>query len=481
MAFETEFDLVCDTLQGALDEGPVLTVSEVNARVERRLESDPALRSIRVLGEISSWTVRTDRNGNPYAFFTLRDEMSQLSGVIWNDALSQLPRHPENGETVRVRGSIDVYAVRGVYQIQAERLVIENRAGALWQQYELTKRKLEAEGLFATARKRPLPKYPRRVGVITSLEGAVLHDIVRIARERHAGIPIVVFPASVQGEGAPESLVAALALANSDAVAQAVGVIDVLILARGGGSIEDLWAFNDESVVRAVANSRIPVVSAVGHEPDTVLTDFAADDHAPTPSAAAQRVFPNREELREQLRQLTERVERAMHRAVAQRRDTLQRLDARVPLARPESLLVRPRERLAATHTRLEQACARALDQRHKMLLDYTARLAQCSPEAQLARAREQLAHAQRAIVQRAAERVAMHRQRLTALAATLDSVSPYAVLQRGYALLRDPHTHAVLTRAAQLSVNQPIEIVLADGALRATITEVIHHAERTE
>ena len=135
MAFETEFDLVYDTLQGAQEAEQVLTVSEVNARVEHRLESDPALRSIQVRGEISSWTVRPGRNGNPYAFFTLRDEMSQLSGVIWNSALSQLPRHPEEGETVRVRGSIDVYAARGVYQIQAERLVIENRAGTLWQQY----------------------------------------------------------------------------------------------------------------------------------------------------------------------------------------------------------------------------------------------------------------------------------------------------------------------------------------------------------
>ncbi len=456
MAFEVEFDLVYDTLQGALEAGQVLTVSEVNARVEQRLESDPALQRILVRGEVSTWTVRTDRNGNAYAFFTLRDETSQLSGVIWNDVLSQLSRHPEKGETVRVRGGIDVYPPRGIYQLRAEEVIIENGAGALWQQYELTKRKLEAEGLFAAERKRPLPKYPRRVGVITSLEGAVLHDIVRIARERHAGIPIVVFPASVQGEGAPASLVAALTLANSDAVERAVGVIDVLILARGGGSIEDLWAFNDEAVVRAVANSRIPVVSAVGHETDTVLTDFAADVRASTPSAAAQTVFPDREELRERLRQLGERLER---------------------LTRFE----RVRDRLAAVQMRLEQACARALDQRHKTLLGYATRLAQCSPEAQLARAREQLARAERAIVQRVAERLAAHRQRLTALAATLDSVSPYAVLQRGYALLRDPHTHAVLTRAAQFSANQPIEIVLADGALRATITEVMHHDERTE
>jgi exodeoxyribonuclease VII large subunit len=389
-------------------------------------------------------------------FFTLRDEACQLSGVMWGYALSQLRVHPQVGETVCVFGSIRVYAARGVYQIQAEFLIVENRAGILWQQYELTKRKLEAEGLFAAERKRPLPNYPRRVGVITSPEGAVLHDIVRIARERHAGIPIVVFPASVQGEGAPASLVAALMLANSDAVERAVGVIDVLILARGGGSIEDLWAFNDEAVVRAVANSRIPVVSAVGHAPDTVLTDFAADAHAPTPSAAAQMVFPSRTELREQLRQLGERLER---------------------LTRFE----RVRDRLAAVQMRLKQACARALDQRHKTLLDYATRLAQCSPEAQLARAREQLARAERAIVQRVAERLAAHRQRLTALAATLDSVSPYAVLQRGYALLREPHTHAVLTRAAQLSANQPIEIVLVDGTLRATITEVMHHDERTE
>jgi exodeoxyribonuclease VII large subunit len=451
-----EFDLVYDTLQGALEAGQVLTVSEVNARVEQRLESDPALQFVWVRGEVASWTVLTDRNGNPYAFFTLRDEKSQLSCVIWGYALSRLRIHPQNGEMVRALGSIDVYPPRGIYQLRAEEVIIENGAGALWQQYELTKRKLEAEGLFAAERKRPLPKYPRRVGVITSLEGAVLHDIVRIARERHAGIPIVVFPASVQGEGAPASLVAALTLANSDAVERAVGVIDVLILARGGGSIEDLWAFNDEAVVRAVANSRIPVVSAVGHEPDTVLTDFAADARALTPSAAAQMVFPSRTELREQLRQLGERLER---------------------LTRFE----RVRDRLAAVQMRLMQACARALDQRHKTLLGYATRLAQCSPEAQLARAREQLARAERAIVQRVAERLAAHRQRLTALAATLDSVSPYAVLQRGYALLRDPHTHAVLTRAAQFSANQPIEIVLADGALRATITEVMHHDERTE
>jgi exodeoxyribonuclease VII large subunit len=456
VAFETEFDLVYGILQGAREAGQVLTVSEVNAQVEQRLESDPALQFVRVRGEVASWTVLTDRNENPYAFFTLRDEKSQLSCVIWGYALSRLRIHPQNGEMVCALGSIDVYPPRGIYQLRAEAVTIENGAGALWQQYEQTKRKLEAEGLFAAERKRPLPKFPQRVGVITSLEGAVLHDIVRIARERHAGIPIVVFPASVQGEGAPASLVAALALANSSAVEQRVGALDVLILARGGGSIEDLWAFNDESVVRAVANSRIPTVSAVGHETDTVLTDFAADVRAPTPSAAAQAVFPDREELRERLRQLAARGERATR-------------------------LERARERLVAAHTRLDQACARALDQRHKTLLGYAARLAQCSPEAQLARAREQLARAERALTQQVAECLARHRQRLTALAATLDSVSPYAVLQRGYALLRDPHTHAVLTRAAQVSAHQPIEIVLADSTLRATITEVMHHDERTE
>jgi exodeoxyribonuclease VII large subunit len=456
VAFGTKFDIAYDTLQNARESEQVLTVSEVNARVQQRLESDTALQRIRVRGEVSTWTVRTDRNGNTYAFFTLRDETSQLSGVIWNDVLSQLSRHPEKGETVRVRGSIGVYAVRGVYQIQAEELIIESGAGALWQRYEQTKRKLEAEGLFAAERKRPLPRFPRQVGLITSLEGAVLHDIVRIARERHAGIPIVVFSASVQGEGAPASLIAALALANSPAVAQQVGALDVLILARGGGSIEDLWAFNDEAVVRTVANSRIPVVSAVGHETDTVLTDFAADVRAPTPSAAAQMVFPDRAELRAQLRQLAARGERATR-------------------------LERVRERLVVTHTRLEQACARALDQRHKTLLSYATRLARCSPEVRLARARERLTRIVRTLDWSVAERIAAYKQHLTYLAATLSSVGPFAVLQRGYALLRDPHTHAVLTRVAQVSINQPIEIVLADGVLRATITEVITHDDRTQ
>jgi exodeoxyribonuclease VII large subunit len=456
VAFETELDIAYDSLKSAAESKQVLTVSEVNARAKKRLESDPALQRILVRGEVASWTVLTDRNGNPYAFFTLRDEKSQLSCVIWDYALSRLRIHPQNGEMVCALGSIDVYPPRGIYQLRAEAVIIENGAGALWQRYEQTKRKLEAEGLFAAERKRPLPRFPRQVGLITSLEGAVLHDIVRIARERHAGIPIVVFPASVQGEGAPASLGTALTLANSSAVEQRVGALDVLILARGGGSIEDLWAFNDEAVVRAVAHSRIPVVSAVGHETDTVLTDFAADVRAPTPSAAAQMVFPDRAELRAQLRQLVERSERATR-------------------------LERVRDRLAAAHTRLDQACARALDQRHKTLLSYATRLAQCSPETQLARAREQLARAEHALFQHATGRLATHKQRLTDLAAKLDTVSPFAVLQRGYALLRDPHTHAVLTRAAQVSAHQPIEIVLADGALRATITEVMHHDERTE
>ena len=452
MAFETEFDIAYDTLQNARESEQVLTVSEVNARVQQRLESDPALQRILVRGEVSSWSVYENR----YAFFTLRDEACQLSGVMWGNALSRLRVHPQVGETVCVFGSIRVYAVRGVYQIQAEELIIESGSGALWQRYEQTKRKLEAEGLFAAERKRPLPRFPRQVGLITSLEGAVLHDIVRIARERHAGIPIVVFSVSVQGEGAPASLIAALALANSPAVAQQVGALDVLILARGGGSIEDLWAFNDESVVRTVANSRIPVVSAVGHETDTVLTDFAADVRAPTPSAAAQMVFPDRAELRAQLRQLAARGERATR-------------------------LERVRERLVVTHTRLEQACARALDQRHKTLLSYATRLARCSPEVRLARARERLTRIVRTLDWSVAERIAAYKQHLTYLAATLSSVGPFAVLQRGYALLRDPHTHAVLTRVAQVSINQPIEIVLADGALRATITEVITHDDRTQ
>ena len=453
----------------------VFTVSEINHRIKWHIEGEWTLQSLWVRGEISQWDVNEDRYGRHRAFFTLRDERSQLSGVMWAAALASLTVHPNVGETVCVFGSIQVYTRGGVYQIQAESLIIEGGAGVWWQRYEQTKQKLEAEGLFAQERKRAIPRFPQQVGVITSLEGVVLHDILRIARERHPGVHIVVFPASVQGDDAPESLIAAIELANSPVVAQCVGAIDVLILARGGGSIEDLWAFNEEAVVRAVAHSRIPIISAVGHETDKVLTDFAADWCAPTPSVAAQVVFPSREELRANLRQLEVRIVRATR-----------------------SLLERIGERLNNACLRLRQACQGALDHRVRTLLRLAERLAQLSPEVQLAHARERLARMDRELFERvwaqlahAHERLARLGQalcacventlkqqhtRLATVAAKLDSLSPFAVLQRGYALLRDPQTHGVLTQVAQFTVNQSVEIVLADGTLRATITEVIPH-----
>ena len=429
----------------------VFTVSEINHRIKWHIEGEWTLQSLWVRGEISQWDVNEDRYGRHRAFFTLRDEWSRLSGVMWADALASLTVHPNVGETVCVFGRITVYHAGGRYQIQAEQLIIESGVGVLWQRYEQTKRKLEAEGLFAHERKRAIPKLPQRVGVITSREGAVLHDILRIARERHPGISIVVFHTSVQGDDAAVSLADALALANSPDVARRVGQIDVLILARGGGSIEDLWAFNEEVVVRAVADSRIPIVSAVGHETDTVLTDLAADERAPTPSAAAQRVFPSRLELRTLLQRLEARSKQATHR-----------------------LLQRKGEQLNATHQRLGAACWRALGYRREYLLRHAARLAQLSPRAQLARARARLAQLGQTL--RACTGNAFHQQhrRLAAIAATLDSLSPFAVLQRGYALLREPQTHTVLTQIAQFAVNQSVEIVLADGTMRATIKEVM-------
>lgn len=447
----------------------VLSVSELNRYLKNLIDRDVRLQGIWVRGEISRWQVYQ----KGHAYFTLRDEQSQLRCVMWREFLPSLAFEPRSGDHVRVFGYVSVYERDGVYQLYAKRIYREG-TGDLWLRYEELKRRLAAEGLFDEQRKRPLPTFPQRVGVITSPDGAAIRDILRIARQRHPGVQIILFASLVQGEEAPLSLVRALRLANSKIAEELVGKIDVLIIGRGGGSPEDLWAFNEEIVVREVAQSRIPIVSAVGHETDFALTDFAADYRAPTPTAAAQKVVPDRREWLHRLGQLALRLTRAFHTALRHAQTHLQRLSERRCLRDPQSLFSEYRQALDGLQLRLDRAYQRALTQKREQVLSYQHKLAQLSPNAQLSRWLERWQQYSKALPMIVEHFFSRKRESLQRLDAQLRALSPYAVLERGYTLVRDPSSGKVLTRAQQLSCGQAAEVVFADGVAQVTVNEVV-------
>jgi len=451
-------------------EEPVFTVSEINEYVRQMLNRDEFLQRVWVRGEISRWQVYQ----SGHAYFTLKDEQSQITGVMWRERLAYLSEMPKEGEKVRVLGSIRVTKKGGEFQIDAVKVVREIDKGFWWRKFEETKRKLEAEGLFAPERKRQIPTFPQRIGVITSPDGAAIRDIIRIIHQRHSGVEIVLFPSLVQGEDAPLSLVQAIKLANSLEVERLVGKIDVLIIGRGGGSVEDLWAFNEEIVVRAVAESRIPTISAVGHEIDFVLTDFAADERAPTPTAAAQRVVPDRQELLDRLRQIEIRLRQAVRNRLRQCREQWRRLSERRCFTDPLSLLGDFRQELDRVSIQIDALAQRQISLKRWKLLELSNRLAHCSPQAQLVRWRERL-HRYNEALQTAVE-LALNkcRRKLELMVGKLEALSPFAVLQRGYALVRDPMNGKVLTRVEHFTVGQRAEVLLADGKLDITVNEVM-------
>ena len=391
----------------------VLTVSQVNGYLKLLIEQDDFLNQVAVRGELSNCKLHS----SGHLYFTLKDGESELAAIMFRSAAAKLPFVPKSGMKVTVYGKISVYEKGGRYQLYAETM-LEDGLGALWLEFERLKKKLEAEGLFDPGRKRPLPAYPSCVGIVTSPTGAAVWDMVNITGRRFPGVRILICPVLVQGASAPASMCRALAYLN------VTKTCDVIILGRGGGSAEDLWAFNDEGLVRAVAASEIPIVSAVGHETDFTLCDFAADQRAPTPSAAAELVLRD-------------------HRDVLQRFDGLSdRMDACM-----ESRLQRYRSRL----TEWEQ------------------RLKLCSPEGRLKEQRNRLERLATGMDASMQNRLGSARQRLELAVNHLEAVNPLAVLARGYGVVQDSEGRVVSSVAA-LRVGEPVTIRLSDGCAVAEI-----------
>lgn len=390
-----------------------MSVSEVTAYIKDLLESDDALNDVRIVGEVSNLS----RPTSGHLYFTLKDAGAQIKCVMWRNSAARIGRALKDGDAVVARGRIGVYERDGAYQLYVTSL-LQQGEGDLNAELERLKRKLQAEGLFDAARKRKLPDFPRVLGVVTSPTGAALQDILMVLRRRYPLVRVVLAPTQVQGAEAPAQIVRAIERLNARADC------DVILVARGGGSLEELWAFNDEQVVRAVAASRIPVVSGVGHEVDVTLTDFAADVRAPTPSAAAEIITPDVNDLRLEVDALSLRLQAAAAARIADARTQLSALRRALRLLSPITQLAQQRARLRELRDRLETAQAHMLH---------------------------------------------LRRLRLDGLQAQLKSLGPASTLARGYAIVRR-RDGRVVRSAAEVTIGERLQVTVAEGAFDASV-----------
>ncbi|AOU97936.1 exodeoxyribonuclease VII large subunit [Acidihalobacter yilgarnensis] len=434
----------------------ILSVSELNAAARQLLEGAFAL--IWVEGELSN----VSQPGSGHLYFTLKDGAGQIRGAMFRNRNQLLRFKPIAGSQVLVRGRVSLYEPRGDYQLIVEHME-EAGEGALRKAFDALRLKLSVEGLFDLSRKRPLPDYPVSVGIITSPTGAALRDILSVLQRRFPALPVVVYPVTVQGQEAAPSIVAALAQANRDPRCE------VLIVTRGGGSLEDLWAFNEEIVARAIVASQIPVISAVGHETDITIADFAADVRAPTPSAAAELVSPDRVALSARLQQDIVRLRTAMRRRLNDTENQIHWLSGRLSQQHPLSRLQQRGQRLDELEGRLHQAQRRHLQELNARLAANHFRLQPQSPMKRLALYTMRLDRVRQSLQGATAARLAGTRERLAGLARTLEATSPLATLGRGYAILLDRHGQAI-REPAQAPPGSEIEARLARGRLRCRI-----------
>jgi exodeoxyribonuclease VII large subunit len=432
----------------------VITVSELNRRAKQLIEQQFPLQWI--AGEISNLT----RAASGHWYFSLKDSGAQVRCAMFRHKNSLLDWVPTEGTQVEVRALVTLYEARGEFQLTVETM---RRAGlgALYEAYEKLKAKLNAEGLFDPARKKPLPQLPTQIGIVTSTAAAALRDVLTTLARRMPNIPVVIYPTPVQGEGAAEKIAAAIYAANKR------NDCDVLILCRGGGSIEDLWQFNDERVARAIAHSHIPIVSGVGHETDFTIADFVADMRAPTPTAAAEMVTPNGEELRRRLAQLRSRANRQMQ---TQLENQMQQLDhlSRLLLS-PAQKLARDRAQLRQWSTRLKQAAERH-GQQSKWRLQQTARHFSAAKPALDIYSMQQRQLALR--LRRGA--LTLQQQRtaaLTSLTAQIAQLNPQAVLQRGYSMVQNARGE-IVRASKNIALKETVHITFAQGRASADITE---------
>lgn len=434
----------------------VLRVSELASAINQLLQSHVPLLWVR--GEISNLI----RASSGHWYFALKDEQSQIRCVMFRHKNQSLDTAIANGSQVEVLATASLYEARGDFQLTVEQLRPAGM-GVLFEQFARLKQKLEDEGLFLASRKRPLPAFPKRIGIVTSREAAALRDVLTTLKKRLPGVPVILYPAPVQGAGSAEKIAAAIGLANRRAECE------VLILCRGGGSIEDLWAFNEEVVARAIVASLIPVISGVGHETDFTIADFVADERAPTPTAAAQRAVPDRQALLHRLRGMAQHLLRSQRNRLQSAMQTLDYMQRRV--VHPEQQLRRQGLHLDQLQQRLQRSYRHGQSQQRWRFESMTRRL--CSTGSDLHRMQDKQSHLQDRLSKSVQTLYGSHQARLDAIAQHLVLLDPKQVLTRGYSMVQDMNGHLV-SDAGQLEVGAGLFITFAQGSAKAEVKERI-------
>ncbi|HFQ2069563.1 TPA: exodeoxyribonuclease VII large subunit [Providencia stuartii] len=437
----------------------IYSVSKLNQAVRELL--DRQMGKIWLTAEISNFS----QPSSGHWYLTLKDDKAQVRAAMFRGQNARVTFRPQNGQQVLVRASVTLYEPRGDYQIIIESMQPAGE-GLLQQRFELLKQMLGAEGLFDVTHKQPLPSPAKRIGVITSATGAALHDILHILRRRDPSLPVVIYPTAVQGDQAPAQIARAIELANQR------GECDVLIVGRGGGSLEDLWAFNEEIVARAIFASRLPIVSAVGHETDITIADFVADVRAPTPSAAAELVSRNQVELIRQLHSAQQRLEMAMDYYLAGQQQRFSRLQHRLQQQHPQLRLARQQHQLSLLNQKLTQTITRRLQTaqlRHDQL---QRRLSQQDLRPQLQRQHRSLQQTQYHLQNMMTELLNSYKQRFAVACSKMETVSPLATLARGFSI-SETSDSAVLKKTSQVKLGQKLKTRLNDGWVESEVTDI--------
>ena len=434
-----------------------VTVSALTKYIKYKFDKDPNLGRVYLTGEISNFRLRPT-----HQYFSLKDENAIISATMFQSAFKKIQFRPEEGMKVLVIGKVSVFEKSGQYQINIEHMEPDG-VGALFLAYEQLKKKLEAEGLFSLPKK-PIPQFPKKIAILTSESGAVIQDIQTTVARRFPIVQLVLYPTVVQGVHAVNSI-----LKNLDLVEQED--YDVVIIGRGGGSIEDLWAFNEEPVVRRVAELSIPVISSVGHETDTTLIDFVSDMRAATPTAAAEIATPVLMEIHQQLRNLQTRLEQALSRQLQIKRERMQALANASIFQNPERIYQVYQQRVDQLEMRLQQMMQQSVQQKRQQLLKNQHRLELGSPSRRVQTEKQALQYLAKRLEQAQIQLMKDKKQQFQRAIQQLDLLSPLKIMNRGYGILQQEET--IIKSVDQLEVNQELTIQLVDGTVRSKVTSV--------
>ncbi len=442
------------------DDREIYTVHQLNREVKQLLQANFPL--MWVEGELSN----VARPASGHIYFSLKDEHAQVRCAMFRNANRALPFKPEDGMHVLVRARVGVYEPRGEYQLTVEHME-EAGVGILQRKFEELKRKLSQEGLFDSDCKQALPAYPQTVSIVTSATGAAIRDILSVLKRRYPALKIQIYAVAVQGEGSAQAIVDAIKAINQQAQS------DVIIVSRGGGSIEDLWSFNEEVVARAIFDSDIPVVSGVGHEVDFTIADFVADLRAPTPSAAAELITPNQAELFETFAQYENTLRYLMRDVLSNVQQAVDWITQRLEFLHPKQTIKRKQDQLLELKRRAISAVELSFSKQTNALDKLSFRLKNQSPQSQVAQARLHLQQLHKQMHSSIESNMQQHRNTLLSLSRTLDAVSPLATLGRGYAIAAIQPDGQILHDATQVSANDKISVTLSKGRISANVEDI--------